>query len=187
MFRAIKTGGQYSSSHHLVIVLLFLFSFTSQSLAQESAPASPKPGWGEFEVVEEKVERSIWLEIALWPVNRFLDLIDIFRVDVGVGGATGGVVRITEYGQAGYRSISPGSVRVGGFGRDWPAMLETSSEFGIGPTFVQSKDREVCTGEIGVGADLFIGAYLGLCVEEVADFVTGLFFLDIMDDDLHPE
>jgi len=168
----------------LTLLILSLAVIAAPVIAQDTAPASPKPGWGEFEVVEEKVERNIWYEIALWPINRILDFIDIFRVDVGVGGAAGAVVRITEYGQAGYRGISPGSVRVGGFGRDVPVKLETSSEFGIGPTFVQSKDREVCTGEVGVGADLFLGAYVGICLEEVADFLAGIFFIDLMGDDL---
>ena len=64
-------------------------------------------------------------------------------------------------------------------------MVESSNEIGIGPAFISSADRDICTGEIGAGADLFIiGGYGGICVEEVADFLTGLLFIDIMDDDL---
>ena len=50
--------------------------------------------------------------------------------------------------------------------------------------FSRSKDRSVCPGEIGLGVDLFLGVYAGICVDELADFATGIFFLDIKDDDL---
>jgi hypothetical protein len=64
-------------------------------------------------------------------------------------------------------------------------MLEHSSELGLGPGFIQSHDRTVCKGELGAGADLFIaGAYGGVCIDELIDFVAGIFFLDVSGDDL---
>ncbi len=160
----------------------------AQSVSQDepTAAVSPKRAWGDFEIHEEEVEEpTVLRQVLLWLPNRVLDLIDVFKVDVGVGPAAGGVVRITKWGQAGIRSVSPLSVRAGNFGRDWPVKLEHSSEFGIGPAFVQSSDRTVCSGEIGAGLDLFIvGAYGGICFDELYDFFGGLFLFDSKGDDL---
>lgn len=156
---------------------------SSAEAPQLETETSPKSPWGEFPIAEEKEDRW-WTQILLWVPNRFMDLIDVFRVDVGVGPAYGGVVRLTKYGQVGYREMSPASVRIGDFGRKIPFTVERSNEFGIGPGFLQSKDRKVCAGEIGVGADLFVGAYAGFCPEELVDFFAGLVFLDVMSDDM---
>ena len=173
----------------LVVALSFLtlltFSSTCFADDENSTSRSPKPGWGEFQVVEEDTSLPWWQQVLLWPVNRVVDLWDVFRVDAGAGFTFGGVVRLTKYGQVGYRSMSPGALRIGDFGRDWPVIIETSNEFGIGPGYISSKDREICKAEFGAGIDLFIvGGYMGICGEELIDFVSGIFFLDTMDDDI---
>lgn len=143
---------------------------------------SPKPGWSELPTSEEP---STTRQVLLWLPNRVIDLFDIFRVDLGVGPAAGGVVRVTKYAQAGYRQMLPMSARVGLMGRRAPFMLENSNELGISPAFVQNNSREICAGEVGVGLDLFIaGGYAGICFDEVVDFVGGIFTLDPKDDDL---
>ena len=153
---------------------------------EQHVEASPKQPWGEFTLDARPNEKPepLWAKILLWFPNRVLDFIDIFRVDVGVGPAYGAVARVTKYGQVGYRSVAPLSVRVGDFGRTSPILLEHSSEMGIGPAYLESKDRKVCNSEIGLGADLLVGVYAGICVEEVLDFAAGLFFLDVKKDDL---
>ena len=155
---------------------------------REETLVSPKSPWGDFAIdVEEKHpdRQPWWAQVLLWVPNRVMDFIAIFRADVGVGPSFGGVLRVTKHGQAGYRSMSPLSVRVGTFGRHVPFMVENSNEFGIGPGYISSDDRQVCPGEIGLGADLFIiGAYGGVCVEEFFDFAAGLFFIDVLGDDL---
>lgn len=158
----------------------------TDSFEEESIEQSPKRGWDDVPSDKEEDESPSTLrQIALWLPNRILDLIDIFRIDLGVGPAAGGVIRITPHAQAGIRTMAPTSLRVGDFGRDVPFKLEHSNEFGIGPAFVQSKDREVCPGEVGIGLDLFlIGGYGGLCFDELADFVGGIFTYDMKDDDL---
>jgi len=126
-----------------------------------------------------------WWEQALWWIpNRLADLLDIFRLDIGAGPALGGVVRVTRVGQVGYRMMMPVSIRAGLFGREVPILVEHSNEFGVGPLYVASADRQICAAEVGAGLDLFIvGGYGGICFEEVADFVAGLFFIDLRDDD----
>lgn len=170
-----------------LLLLGALLSFSAPLLSQNKdggVQRSPKPGWGDFEVVEEDTSYPWWAEVLLWPVNRILDLTDALHVDAGVGTAKGAVLRITKPGSVGYRSVAPGSLRVGSFGRDYPVMIESSSEFGIGPGYVHSKDRDTCGDEIGVGVDLFVGAYVGICPLELFDFIGGIFFLDPSDDDI---
>ena len=170
-----------------------LCALANPALAQPRTPnpsgdtttVSPKPAWGDFEVVEEPAPRPLVDRVLLWLPNRILDAVDVFRADVGVGPAFGGVVRATRYVQAGYRSMNPASVRVGLFGRKAPAMIEHSSEFGVSPFYVDSSDRTVCKGEVGVGLDLVvISGYAGVCVDEFADFIGGIFTVDFKDDDL---
>ena len=153
-------------------------------LAQQKVETSPKAPWGEFKVVE-KSKPTILTQALLWIPNRIADLIDVFRIDAGVGPSFGAVVRVSEHFQAGYRNLSPLSLRIGNFGRhEYPVLVETSNEIGVSPAFIQSNDRNICSSEIGVGADIFlVGAYGGICIQELADFIAGLFFFDLNDDD----
>ena len=182
-----------------LIAFLFLLTFVNSALAQTDPPearfpdeggievdASPKQGWEDFPAEgKEDDDKPWWAAVLLWVPNRVLDFIDIFRIDVGVGPAVGGVVRITDQAQFGYRRMYPTSIRVGDMGRRLPILVETSKEKGASPHYERSKDREVCKGEVGLGADvLIVGAYGGICFDELADFLTGLFFIDIKDDDI---
>lgn len=179
---------------HCILAILVMSSslaFVPPARCESSDPeietsASPKNAWGDFKVgapPEEKHE-PLWSQILLWVPNRILDFIDIFRVDVGAGMSFGAVARVTKYGQVGMRAVAPVSLRVGDFGRQVPVLFEHSSEMGVGPLYLDSKDRKVCTLELGVGADLFLGVYGGVCVDEIADFAAGLFFIDFKKDDL---
>lgn len=130
-------------------------------------------------------KRPLWKKIIFYLPSRALDLIDIVRIDVGVGLSTGVVARVTKWGQVGYRTMSPASLRVGLRGRKLPIFIERSSEFGIGPAFVQSHDRVVTPLELGLGADVLIaGAYLGVSIDELVDFLGGWVGIDFKDDDL---
>jgi hypothetical protein len=152
---------------------------------QDLVPTSPKEAWRDLEAVEVNDGTPWWAEVLLYIPNRILDIIDIFRVDVGVGASVGGVVRVTEYAQLGYRQMMPVSLRVGDFGRQFPVVVESSNEIGVSPAFKQSADRDICEAEIGLGLDvLLVGAYGGVCLDEVADFVGGIFLIDFKGDDL---
>lgn len=154
-----------------------------------SAPRSPKEGWQDFDDKQPVTHEPLWVKKALlWLPNRILDFIDVFRADVGVGPSVGAVVRATRWAQAGSRTMAPVSVRFGLMGRRSPVMFERSNEVGISPAFAGSKDRKICKGEIGAGLDLIIvGGYLGICTDEVADFVAGIFTFDINHDDIQPD
>lgn len=154
---------------------------------------SPKQGWDQggltsrAAVDEERSERrnrSVLSDVLLWLPNRILDATDIVRADIGAGIAGGAVVRVTRPLQAGVRFVAPASARIGFMGRRSPVMVESSSEFGIGPAFKGSKDRKVCVAEVGIGVDLLAGAYLGICADAIPDFLAGFAFFDPSDDDL---
>lgn len=152
---------------------------------QDLVPASPKEAWRDLSTVEVNDGTPWWAEVLLYIPNRVLDLIDVFRVDVGVGASVGAVVRVTEYAQVGYRQMLPVSLRVGDFGRQFPVVVESSNEIGISPAFKQSSDRDICTAELGLGLDvLILGGYGGVCLDELADFIGGIFLVDFKGDDL---
>lgn len=151
----------------------------------ELVPTSPKEAWTDPSLMKQNKESSWIRDVFLYLPNRFLDLVDVFRVDVGVGASVGGVVRVTKYVQGGYRQMAPVSLRVGDFGRTFPVMVESSSEIGLSPAFKQSADRDVCEAELGLGLDvLIVGGYGGVCLDELADFIGGIFLIDFKDDDL---
>jgi len=148
---------------------------------------SPKQGWRSLPRESRNKSSSSapwWAQALLWIPNRVLDLIDVFRIDVGAGPAVGGIVRITRHGQAGYRRMLPFSLRVGDFGRSSPIIIETDDELGVGDSFRPSGDRTLCRGEIGLGLDLGLGAYAGICPAELVDFFAGLIFIDPESDDI---
>lgn len=163
--------------HLFFLLVLFTYSAHAQDI-------SPKDPWGDLEQVEIK-EQTTLTKVLLWLPNRVADLTDIFKFDVGVGTSYGAVLRISKEGQLGFRRVPESSVRLGHFGRESPYILrvEKSNEVGVGPYFTQSKQRQVCKGELGIGVDLFAGIYGGVCFDEIIDFVSGLGGGDFKGDD----
>ena len=159
-------------------------ALAQEATEAEGAPASPKKPWGDFTIVEEeKGGYPWWAHVLLWVPNRALDFFDIFRVDVGLGNSYGGVIRLTKYAQAGYRK-APHSVRIGLLGRQAPFMVEEGKEYGIGPGYTDRINRKICPGEFAIGIDAFAAAHAGLCLDEAVDFLAGIFFLDVKNDDI---
>ncbi|HMO16495.1 MAG TPA: hypothetical protein PKA63_01705 [Oligoflexia bacterium] len=133
----------------------------------------------------QKKDRNLLVSGLLYIPNRLLDILDIFRVDVGVGPAVGAVARITPHGQVGARLMMPLSLRLGLRGRKSPVFIEHTSEMGVGPLYLDSPQREPTPLEIGIGADLLIfGAYFGISIDSIFDAITGFAGFDISEDDL---
>ena len=174
----IKT---YCRTIILSILILNSSALSEDKIGSDTLFIPPKS----IQVEAKKAERSTFKKVLWWFPNRVLDFVDIFRIDVGVGSSFGAAVRVTKYGQVAYRSVAPFSVRAGLMGRRAPIMVENSSEIGVGPFFIASKNRDITPLEIGAGADLFlIGAYGGFSVDEFADFIGGIFMYDFKEDDL---
>jgi hypothetical protein len=179
--------------HAFTLFYLFLSFYVSPATAEEA-------GKGDLELGDEysehsknhsknkeykKNERSFLVSTLLFIPNRVLDLVDIIRFDVGVGPALGAVVRVTPYGQAGVRFVMPVSLRAGLRGRKMPVFIDHTNEMGVGPLFLGSKDREPTPLEVGVGGDLLlVGAYAGVSIDSIFDFLGGFVGLDISDDDI---
>jgi hypothetical protein len=124
-----------------------------------------------------------WRSALLYLPNRVLDLVDVFKCDVGVGVGYGAVVRPTRYLQGSYRELDPGMVRLGLLGRRLPVMAEEGREVGFGRD-LRTK-RKVSDGEFGLGVDLgIVGFYFGLSLDSAADFVLGIVGIDFEKDDL---
>ena len=130
-------------------------------------------------------KHSLLVNILLYLPNRLLDLIDIVKADVGVGPSYGAVVRVTSYGQVGYRNFDTWSLRAGLHGRNSPVFIERVKESGFFTNFHESVVRKPDEFEIGGGVDLGIaGAYVGFAPEQLVDFFGGLFGFDPLSDDL---
>lgn len=130
-------------------------------------------------------KHDIFVTALLFIPNRILDILDIFRFDLGVGPSLGAVGRITPYGQFGVRFMMPVSLRVGLRGRRSPVFLEHTNEMGIGPAFLSSDSRRPSPLEIGLGADLLlVGAYAGISIDSIGDALAGFVGFDPAEDDL---
>jgi len=171
------------TTQFITLLLLTLSLCLPLKCLAQDVPSSPKTPWGEFEVIEE--EDPHWVKSTLlWLPNRFADLFDIVRFDLGFGPAFGVMVRATPYFQIGVRHFLPASVRVGSFGRRSPTISETETEYGLGPLVHITDQRPLCEGEVGAGVDfLFLGAHVSICLDEVVDFAAGLVMFDPKDDD----
>lgn len=184
-----------------LLLLLSTLLFTSACGPRQVEPSPEIDGAPRIEAKEEysramlgpdaglaasAAPRAIGYAVLYYIPNRILDLIDIFRVDVGIGVSFGAVVRLTRYGQVGYRGFAPRSFRIGLRGRRSPIFLERYPEYGFGPGFKNTGARLPSRYEIGAGADaLLVGAYAGISLDELLDFLGGLVFLDFKGDDLN--
>jgi hypothetical protein len=129
-------------------------------------------------------EHSLLFKTTSYICDRFLDLLDVAKIDVGLGRSQGGVLRVSRYVQMGARRMKPASLRFGLRGRDWPVFMERVDEVGFVNTFRSSPSREISPLELGAGLDLFIaGAYVGLSVDGLFDFLTGFVGIDVSGDD----
>lgn len=138
------------------------------------------------DTILDEGEQSVFRKVLWYIPNRLIDLVDIIKVDLGVGSAAGATLRMTRYGQMGGRYIDPASYRLGLRGRSFPMFIERESEYGFCGSFEQSSARHVTPLEIGANLDLGLGIYLGVSIDELADFFLGFVLLDIKEDDLVP-
>jgi hypothetical protein len=172
----------------LIILIILPFSASAEKRRANSEDlvlASPNKGWSELPPKLGGNQSSVVYQILTWVPNRILDLIDVFKFDIGIGPALGGKITITESFQMGARIFTPSSLRLGNFGRKSPIILEKSSEYGISPFFKESKQRLKCSYQLGVGIELIIiGVNLELCPTELIDFIGGTFLVDSEGDDI---
>jgi hypothetical protein len=127
-----------------------------------------------------------WYDVILYYVpNRVLDLIDIARLNVGIGCGFGVNVRLTELAEIGFGQYQ--TTRFGMKGRVLPVYEENIDEAGI--AFLGYVNGCLQRDPTEVGADLhlgIIGAQAAISLAEAADFVAGIVLIDLQGDDLGP-
>ena len=121
-------------------------------------------------------------KVITYPFNRVLDLMDCFRLNVGVGPGIGVNVRCTpalRLGAAIYDSLRFGIQK-----RNFPIYRESSLEAGICMAYIQLGDADRDRMEVGASLHLIlIGADIAIDFEEVGDFFAGIFTIDHKNDD----
>ena len=156
---------------------------------------------------------SIVSKIALWPANRVLDALDTFSVSVSLGSTVRGELMATEYckvgGGIGYSAglIKDYDRQYGiGMRNGWYWSLVTAQQEELARTGLLGSVKsyqQVALGVPDIQSELYdfydgerdfwrIGGALGLLLEgelyihpvEFADFVAGIFFIDLRADDL---
>jgi hypothetical protein len=135
-------------------------------------------------------EPPIIVQVAMWPVNRVLDVLDIVRFGVGVGPGIGADLRVTGTGQL--SAMFGLAAGVGWQGR-WnnPILLDSRSFAAAGPVTVgatavnplASWPRTFWEIRAEVHAALVLGM-VAVDLFEIYDFAVGILFFDPSEDDI---
>ncbi len=139
-----------------------------------------------------KKSHSTLHKVVFYIPNRLFDVLDIFRLRVRVGPGISAGVRATKVAQAfvgthatvyaglpGPRLRRTPRLPVGLESHNGAtlSLADATIDGGIGPNYSSS--------EIGVGAQIaIVGLDFGFDPVEIADFITGIFTVDIRTDDL---
>ena len=168
------------------ILPLLIFLLLDHCWAEEpdQVETSPKSPWGEFQVIKERENPSVFWQLLTYVPNRLLDAIDCLRMDLGVGQAAGAMLQVTDSAALGYRYFAGPSYRLGLMGRQAPWLVENQTESALGPWGERAELRDRCKLELGLHLDIGVGGYIGLCPDQLWDFVTGFAFADPSQDDL---
>ncbi len=133
-------------------------------------------------------DHSTVVTVLLYPVNRILDIFDIFRINLGFGPGYGINVRATKLLQAGVESYSTLRVGLGKESGIWNpryGIVYTESEpFTAGASLAYMGGRQRGTMEVGATVHLgFVGTEAAIDLAEIADFFLGFAMIDFKEDD----
>ncbi|MFZ2654999.1 MAG: hypothetical protein WAX69_08770 [Victivallales bacterium] len=180
-----------------------------EKMAAAPAPAPARPAEARKESSSDRY--SIAKTVVMYLPNRIIDLLDIVTMDVGAGASFGADVRVTRWFQLGGMTIDRYFVGKncsrqfgGGYEAGWNyEMFCVDSEFkyvdytsgtmhkyvvkrkplGLARfsenTFEKSRDF----WEIGANAGWLVSVGVAMHPVELADFLTGLFLIDLKKDD----
>lgn len=167
--------------------MLVLSAFAVATTAAAGGKTSPAPRKA-VACVTKCVDFSPvpWYKvIAMYPANRVLDAMDIFRVSLSAGPGVGVNARTTNLivatGAGNYCTTN-----VGMKGRVLPAFEDTVNECGLSVLGNTAGNLQNDPTEVGVTAHALLGANLAVSVAEVVDFAAGIIMLDPQADDLTP-
>lgn len=122
----------------------------------------------------------------LYIPNRFMDLVDIFRLSIGVGEGWGANFRATELLTAGVSDYD--TIRFGMRGREMPRYEESVEEQCIGLFGFRAGRFDRDPYELAItGHAAYAGLEAGLDLDEIADFLLGFVCIDYREDDMGPK
>lgn len=126
--------------------------------------------------------------IVLYIPNRVFDILDIIRLRLRVGPGISVGVHATEVASVFLGTHT--TVWAGLHGprgkavAPWPVGVESRSGIQVGPIDPSATNCYYDPLEIGLELQpLIVGLNFGIGLFEVVDFVTGLLFIDLQDDD----
>ena len=133
-------------------------------------------------------DHSTIVTVLLYPVNRILDIFDIYRMNLGFGPGYGINVRATKVLQAGVESYSTLRVGLGKESGIWNpryGIVYTESEpFTAGASLAYMGGRQRGTMEVGTTVHLgYVGTEAAIDLAEIADFFLGFAMVDFKEDD----
>lgn len=171
------------------LILFLIFSFFPFAYAEDEHDVQFELGqeysdYSKTGTNSKGSSSSFFRKTLLYLPNRFMDLVDVFKLDAGVGIGYGAILRPSKKLQVGYREMNPGMLRIGLMGRRLPVLVEKRTESGFSSDYGPNQGRKVSTGELGLGVDLgFIGVYGGVGLDSTLDFLLGIVGVDFEDDD----
>lgn len=159
---------------------------------QADGTQEPVPDTSAAEI-EPEAESSVGHALLLYLPNRLFDILDLVRARVRLGPGWTLSLRATELLDLNMGAHATAFIGLQGPRHEpvipWPFGIETME--GMEASLADSTDEEGPNGpgygplEFGVGFQaLIVGVDVGVPVMEIFDLVTGLFFIDLMDDDL---
>ena len=118
----------------------------------------------------------------LYLPNRLLDLVDIFRANIGVGRGWGLNLRATRFLTGAASEYD--TIRFGMRGREMPRYEEYVDECCLGLMGLELGHFDRSSFEVGATAHLgYIGAEAGFDLDETVDFLLGFACIDYREDD----
>ena len=166
--------------------------FFNVVLALAVVGSAPGVGRAEEEAAKTTESHSLLHKVAMYVPNRVLDLFDIVRLRVRVGPGFAADVRATKAVSAfvgSYASVYAGLP--GPRNRRLPKLpVGFESKSGVQASVADATvsggvDPDYGPAEVGVGAQVaIVGLDVGLEPLEFLDFLAGIFFIDLREDDL---
>jgi len=171
----MRKGKYYLIIPLFIFLTLTLFGADDKSQSVSKDQSTPK--------VEHK--SHILSSMVLYIPNRILDFFDIAKLNIGIGPGIGAHVQVTEPLQTGLLFYDV--VKIGLTGKRFQYYRrEASVEFGLSYAYLQEGEIKRNSSEVGgIVQVLILGAEVSINLEEVGDFISGIFFYDAKEDDLY--
>jgi len=183
--------GSWSSNSMSMNSRFLVFTVIVASLATGCATTNTAHEVDAFDAPGQAKEHGVGHKIIWYVPNRFLDLVDIFRLRLRVGPGLAVNARLTEHADAYIGTYYAGFVGLPGprMAPDirYPAGLEYEKGImllGVDATDDLPHEPDYSPTEIVMGLHLLLlGADIGLDPVELGDFFSGWIMIDLREDD----